>query len=206
MGNRGNWIWSRIVLVAMLGAGTRMLRSIIAGGYRNQRSSLITIYSLQIDMASEIERKFLVTGDAWKEQVSRQADYRQGYLSGTDKSSVRVRVSDSHAWLNIKSATLGVQRTEYDYEIPLADALEMLENFCAGAVIEKTRYYVPHQGHTWEVDVFAGANAGLVVAEIELDDENEAFVRPDWAGEEVSHDPRYYNVCLVSHPYSEWNE
>ncbi len=157
-------------------------------------------------MAKEIERKFLVTGDDWKGQVAKQAFYRQGYLSGTEKSSIRVRVSGNRAWLNIKSATLGIRRTEYEYEIPFDEAQEMLDMFCTGAVIEKIRYFVPYKDHLWEVDVFSGQNQGLVVAEIELEEESESFARPEWIGEEVSDDPRYYNVCLVSHPYSTWNE
>ncbi|MBI5450751.1 MAG: CYTH domain-containing protein [Gammaproteobacteria bacterium] len=156
-------------------------------------------------MAQEIERKFLLINDDWRAQVSRQSYYRQGYLAGGERSSIRVRVADGQAWLNIKSATLGIQRTEFEYQIPLADAQQMLDRFCLGAVIEKTRYFVTVAGHLWEIDVFDGANAGLVVAEIELDDEHEAFVRPAWLGAEVSDDPRYYNVCLVEHPYSQWN-
>jgi adenylate cyclase len=155
-------------------------------------------------MATEIERKFLVINDNWREQVDRSSVYRQGYLNDAEKCSVRVRVADDKAYLNIKSATLGIRRDEYEYAIPLEDGNELLNNFCQGALIEKTRYFVRHHDHVWEVDVFSGDNAGLVVAEVELDDENEAFVRPDWAGDDVSDDPRYYNVCLVKHPYKDW--
>lgn len=155
-------------------------------------------------MAREIERKFLVTGEGWREAVERRAHYRQGYLASDKFCSIRVRVSDSEAFLNIKSATLGIQRQEYEYPIPLADAQEILDGLCEGPLIEKTRHYVRHGGHLWEVDVFEGDNAGLVVAEIELEHEDEAFERPPWIGEEVSHDPRYYNVCLVRHPYKTW--
>jgi len=157
-------------------------------------------------MAQEIERKFLILNDDWKQHVSHSDYYRQGYLSGSDKCSIRIRISNDKAFLNIKSATLGIQRTEFEYEIPLDEGMEMLQRFCSGAVIEKTRYFVPLQNHVWEIDVFDGANAGLVVAEIELDDVDEVFVRPDWLGEEVSDDPRYYNVCLVEHPYCDWEE
>jgi len=157
-------------------------------------------------MAQEIERKFLIANDDWKQQVSRSDYYRQGYLSGTEKSSIRVRIANDKAYLNIKSATLGIQRTEYDYEIPLVDANEMVENLCPGYIIEKTRYFVPHQGHLWEIDVFDGPNNGLIVAEIELDHEDETFERPDWLGKEVSDDPRYYNSCLVDHPYCDWEK
>ena len=155
-------------------------------------------------MAQEIERKFLVTGEGWRQGVERSVQYRQGYLSSDKTCSIRIRVSEAGAHLNIKSATLGVQRHEYEYAIPLADAHEMLDTLCDGPLIEKTRHYVPHAGHLWEVDVFEGDNAGLVVAEIELEREDEPFDRPAWVGEEVSHDPRYYNVCLVEHPYTRW--
>ena len=130
----------------------------------------------------------------------------QGYMSGGEQASVRVRVQGEQAFLNIKSATLGVWRREYDYPIPLHDGEEILDHLCMGPLIEKTRYLVEYAGHTWEVDVFEGDNAGLVVAEIELDSEDQPFEKPPWAGEEVSHDPRYYNVCLVKHPYKEWRD
>ena len=157
-------------------------------------------------MAQEIERKFLIANDEWRNQVTRQEIYRQGYLSGTGECSIRVRVSDRHACLNIKSATLGIQRTEYEYPIPVGDAEEMLAAFCVEAVIAKTRYFVEYQDHVWEIDVFEGDNEGLVVAEIELAHENEHFARPSWLGREVSDDPRYYNVCLVEHPYKHWRD
>ena len=157
-------------------------------------------------MASEIERKFLVASDAWKNSVSRSVRYRQGYLGRAEASSVRVRVSDRDAYLNIKSATLGIERLEYEYPIPLADAHEMLDRLCHKPLIEKTRHWVEHAGHCWEIDVFEGDNAGLVVAEIELQAPDEPFELPAWAGAEVSHEPRYYNVCLVEHPYSAWSE
>ena len=107
-------------------------------------------------MAQEIERKFLLVSDDWKQHISRSDYYRQGYLSGTEKCSIRVRIANDKAYLNIKSATLGIQRTEYEYEIPLVDANDMMERFCHGSVIEKTRYFVPYQDHLWEVDVFDG--------------------------------------------------
>ena len=130
---------------------------------------------------------------------------RQGYLSNSAKASVRVRIESDRALLNIKSARLGIWRHEYEYEIPIEEAREML-NLCEGPLIEKTRYHVPFGRHIWEVDVFEGDNKGLIVAEIELDNENEAFDRPDWIGAEVSHDSRYYNVSLVEHPYKDWLE
>lgn len=157
-------------------------------------------------MASEIERKFRVISDAWRPLVSRSVRYRQGYLGPVETSSVRVRVADDAAWLNIKSATLGIERLEYEYPIPLSDAQEMLDRLCRRPLIEKTRHWVPYAGHTWEIDEFEGDNAGLIVAEIELRRVDEDFVRPPWLGEEVSHEPRYYNVCLVERPYREWSE
>jgi len=155
-------------------------------------------------MAIEIERKFLVTSEAWREAADAGTRFRQGYLIGAEKASVRVRIEGERANINIKSATLGVRRQEYEYSIPLAEAEEILDTLCEQPQIEKTRYHVPVGEHTWEVDVFAGDNAGLVVAEVELEEEDEPFVRPGWLGEEVSHDTRYYNVCLVRHPYKEW--
>lgn len=157
-------------------------------------------------MATEIERKFLVISDSWRARVTDSAYYRQGYLANTGEVSVRVRVARGTGYLNIKSATLGVRRQEFEYVIPLDEAMAMLDGLCSGPLIEKTRYLVPQGGHTWEVDVFEGDNAGLVVAEIELGAEDEVFELPEWVGAEVSHDPRYYNVCLVSHPYKEWKD
>ncbi|MCG5537484.1 CYTH domain-containing protein [Halorhodospira sp. 9622] len=155
-------------------------------------------------MAQEIERKFLLSGDDWREHADTGQRMRQGYLVGAQRASIRVRVAGEQAWLNIKSATLGVERREYEYPIPLRDAEEMLAELCERPQIEKVRYEVPWAGHTWEVDVFEGDNAGLVVAEIELGDADEDFECPPWVGEEVSDDPRYYNVCLIHNPYSQW--
>lgn len=155
-------------------------------------------------MGTEIERKFLLCSDAWRELASRATRYRQGYLSDAKSVSVRVRIAGDQGFLNIKSVTLEVSRAEYDYPIPLEDAAELLERFCARPLIEKTRYLVPYRGHVWEVDVFEGENAGLVVAEVELSRADEPFQKPHWIGEEVSADPRYYNVSLVTHPYKDW--
>jgi len=160
-------------------------------------------------MPREIERKFLVRHEGWRRDVVRSIPMVQGYLTrmgypGCTRSSVRVRVAGEQAWLNIKRAELGVSRLEYQYPIPVPEAREMLEKLSMGPLIEKIRHEVPVGSHLWEVDVFEGANAGLVVAEIELRHENEDFVRPDWLGEEVSHDPRYYNTSLMEHPYSQW--
>ena len=155
-------------------------------------------------MAQEIERKFLVTNDTWRENVFRQTRMCQGYLNDTKKSSVRVRVAGDKAYLNIKSATLGINRKEYEYPIPVADANEILSELAHKPLIEKTRHYVKFSDHVWEVDVFEGDNNGLIVAEVELGHEDEEFDLPPWAGEEVSADPRYYNVCLVKHPFKDW--
>lgn len=155
-------------------------------------------------MATEIERKFLVADDRWREHAEEGTAFRQGYLVGSEHASVRVRIEGKRANLNIKSATLGVRRQEYEYPIPLEDAREMLDRLCEKPLIEKTRYHVAFGGYTWEVDVFEGDNRGLVVAEVELSSEDEQPPLPPWAGEEVSDDPRYYNVCLVKHPYKDW--
>ena len=155
-------------------------------------------------MRIEIERKFLVTDDSWRAAASPGMLYRQGYLSTNPSSSVRVRVCGDAAWLNIKSAVVGIARREYEYEIPAADAHEILEELCEKPLIEKTRFIVAHEGHDWEIDVFEGDNSGLVVAEIELEAADDEFELPSWAGEDVSGDIRYYNHRLVEHPYSQW--
>ncbi len=155
-------------------------------------------------MAEEIERKFLLRNDDWRSAVVETCDYRQGYMANTDRCSIRVRLSSDRAHINLKGAALTIRRLEYDYEIPYEDGLEMLERFCQDAIVEKRRHIVPYEGHRWEIDVFTGENAGLVVAEIELGSIDEDFVRPPWLGEEVSDDPRYYNVYLARHPYSRW--
>lgn len=156
-------------------------------------------------MATEIERKFLVLSNDWRRFVTGETPMVQAYFAGGDKASIRVRISGQSANINIKSATLDVHRQEYEFPIPLEDAREMVERLCEHPVIEKTRYYVPYAGHTWEVDVFSGANDGLVVAELELNHADEAFEKPAWLGAEVSHDTRYYNVCLVQNPYKNWS-
>jgi len=155
-------------------------------------------------MAIEIERKFLVKNNRWRDKVVKSVKMRQGYMTESGPASVRVRVDGEQGYLNIKSMTLGVQRHEYEYVISLADANEMLDNLCVRPLIEKTRHYVKDAGHLFEVDVFEGENAGLVVAELELTDADQPVVMPDWLGEDVSDDPRYYNVNLVRHPYSQW--
>ena len=155
-------------------------------------------------MAVEIERKFLLKNNDWREQVESSNLIRQGYLAPLDTSSVRVRIDGDKANINIKSATIGISRLEYEYEIPLVDAEQMLESLCQTPQIHKTRHIVTIGKHKWEIDEFYDDNDGLVVAEIELDDENELFDKPDWLGGEVSDDARYYNVNLIKHPYNRW--
>jgi adenylate cyclase len=155
-------------------------------------------------MAVEIERKFLLKDQSWREIAEQGKSYCQGYLSEAGPGSVRVRIEGSQAKLNIKSATLNMSRLEYEYDIPVIDAREMLDSVCIKPLIEKTRYHVWFAGKCWEVDEFIGENQGLIVAEIELENEQEALTLPDWVGEEVTADPRYYNVSLVKHPYKDW--
>jgi adenylate cyclase len=154
-------------------------------------------------MPTEIERKFLVRSDAWRAQVESSERYVQGYLANTRMSSIRIRISDDRAWLNIKRAVPGVQRDEFDYAIPVQDAHELLA-LCEGRPIEKIRHRVRCNDALWEVDVFEGDNAGLVVAEIELASPESRFERPAWLGEEISHELRYYNNMLAQHPFRKW--
>jgi adenylate cyclase len=155
-------------------------------------------------VAIEIERKFLLKDDSWRQHADAGTVYRQGYLIGAKQASVRVRIEGDKAFINIKSMTLGVSRLEYQYPIPVQDAEELLDTLCDKPLVEKTRYRIQHAGHEWEIDVFEGDNAGLVVAEVELSAVDEQLSLPDWAGIEVSSDPRYYNVNLVKHPYTTW--
>ena len=155
-------------------------------------------------MGVEIERKYLVKSDAWRELADAGTEYLQGYLIGARQASVRVRIEGNQAFLNIKSMTLDISRLEFQYPIPLADAREMLTQLCAKPLVEKTRYRVPHANHVWEIDVFAGVNQGLIVAEVELAAVNESLELPSWIGEEVSRDARYYNVNLARQPYATW--
>ncbi len=156
-------------------------------------------------MRTEIERKFLLGNDAWRAAVKKRLDIVQGYLANTERGSIRVRVSADKADLNIKSMTLGVSRSEFEYPIPPHEARAMLENFCMRPLIEKTRYLLDYKGQRWEIDEFCGANVGLIVAEIELKSADEQFDKPPWLGREVSHEPKYYNVCLAERPYSKWD-
>jgi adenylate cyclase len=162
------------------------------------------------DMAIEIERKFLVTGDGWRAAAHEVVPMAQGYLndlaamdSGAMHASVRVRIAGGAAFLNLKSRELGHARQEFDYPIPVADARALL-GLCVGGRVDKRRHHVEHGGHLWEVDEFLGDNAGLVVAEIELQRADEAFARPAWLGAEVTQSTRYYNLALATRPYGQW--
>lgn len=154
-------------------------------------------------MPLEIERKFLVVGEPWREAARTRTRFSQGYLNRDKHRTVRVRVAGAQGFLTIKGATQGASRVEFEYEIPVDEA-EALLALCDGPVIQKVRHVIEHAGHAWEVDVFEGDNAGLVVAEIELADEAQAFVRPPWLGAEVTHDARYFNSNLAAHPYRAW--
>lgn len=153
-------------------------------------------------MAVEIERKFLLRDDGWRAAVERSLRIRQGYLGG-EACSVRVRISDETGTLNIKSKQVGISRSEFEYAIPLADAEDLLR-LAGASVLTKTRHHVRIGAHLWEIDEFEGDNAGLVVAEIELERDDETFERPAWLGDEVSFDRRYYNASLVREPYARW--
>ena len=155
-------------------------------------------------MAKEIERKFLVAHQAWRESVNTIHVFRQGYLSYDSERTVRVRATEVTGYLTIKGITEGLTRDEFEYEIPLADALALLQ-LCERPAIEKKRYIVSNGAHVWEVDVFEGVNEGLVVAEIELGSEDEAFDKPNWLGNEVSGDRKYSNSALSLHPFKDWS-
>ena len=160
-------------------------------------------------MGIEIERKFLLKNDNWKSLVTKTCVIKQGYLQSgletSQQSSVRIRISNQQANINVKSVDVIMIRQEYEYEIPLADAEKMLRTLCGDVVIEKTRHYVPYASHIWEVDVFSGENTGLKMAEIELDSVDESFEIPEWIAEEVTNDERYYNIHLLKAPYKMWD-
>lgn len=154
-------------------------------------------------MIIEIERKFLVRDTAF---LAGRGGERilQGYLARTARATVRVRIAGERGWLTLKGRSRGISRSEFEYPIPLVEARELLAELADGPCIEKTRYRVEHAGHTWDVDVFGGANAGLVLAELELQREDEPFVAPPWLGAEVSDDPRYCNSSLAERPFTSW--
>ena len=154
-------------------------------------------------MATEIERKYLVEGTEWR-QPGAGAEFRQGYLSTVKERTVRVRLAGDRGFLTVKGITVGAARTEFEYEIPADDARFMLADLCEQPIVEKTRYLIDWEGMTWEVDEFLGDNAGLVVAEVEMDDPDAEIALPPWIGEEVTDDHRYFNSNLVARPYSTW--
>jgi adenylate cyclase len=155
-------------------------------------------------MAIEVERKFLVVNDAWRDRVASRVHIMQGYLANNAGLTVRVRLKGADAYLTIKGATQGVSRAEYEYPIPVEDAESLLRDLAISPPVDKVRHEIRVGDHVWELDVFSGENEGLVMAEVELSSEDEVFEMPDWAGEEVSADPRYYNVNLARHPFKHW--
>ena len=157
-------------------------------------------------MPLEIERKFLVKDLSWKDSATSFKDFQQGYFPVTNGVNVRTRIAGDKARLTIKGPVTDISRAEFEYPIPIEDAIVFLSSFCVKPVILKRRWYVPFGGFQWEVDEFAGLNQGLVVAEIELDAPDRAFPAPPWLGREVSHEPRFRNSRLVRHPYSEWSD
>jgi adenylate cyclase len=156
-------------------------------------------------MGVEIERKFLLTGDAWR-ALGAPVLLRQGYLSSHRDRVVRVRIEGGAAMMTIKGRSVGASRGEWEYPIPLADAEQLLDGLCEQPIIEKYRRRIGYAGMVWEVDEFLGVNAGLVVAEIELTAEDQPFERPEWVGTEVTDDARYFNANLIKHPFSQWTD
>ncbi len=156
-------------------------------------------------MGLEIERKFTVVGDSWKEGATSEL-YVQGYMSSDSCSTLRIRQAGERAWLTIKGKRDNLSRLEFEYPIPPADAQLMLEKLCLPLLIRKRRYRKEYQGFIWEIDEFQGDNEGLVIAEIELHSENQDFIRPPWLGREVSEDRCYYNGSLRTYPYCKWTQ
>ncbi|MBD2301020.1 CYTH domain-containing protein [Nostoc sp. FACHB-87] len=154
-------------------------------------------------MAKEIERKFLVKGDAWR-KLGKGSVYRQGYIATKNSVTVRVRIANNRGYLTIKSPSVNCSRSEFEYEIPLTDAEEMLDTLCDRPLIEKVRYKVELNGLIWEIDEFDGDNKGLILAEVELTDEQQQIEIPEWIGAEVSTDGRYFNSNLAKFPFSKW--
>ena len=151
----------------------------------------------------EIERKFLVANDSWKKEVTSSTVIKQGYLNSAPERTVRVRVRGKNGFLTIKGKNENLTRKEFEYSIPLQEANELLE-LCEKPIIEKSRHLVKQDQLTWEIDVFEGENKGLIVAEIELESEEQQFKIPSWIGEEVSNDPKYYNSALIKFPFAKW--
>ncbi len=157
-------------------------------------------------MHKEIERKFLVVGDAWRSGDGERLLCEQGYICSGNHATVRVRRLGEQGFLTLKGVTTGISRVELEYEIPVAEADYMLKNFCGDAVVSKTRTILDERGSRWEIDEFLGNNRGLILAEIELQTEDQPFEKPEWLGREVSHDPRYYNLALAKTPFSLWGK
>jgi len=155
-------------------------------------------------MTKEIERKFLVRGDAWR-ALATGIMYRQGYLNSAKERTVRIRTADARAFLTIKGITIGATRAEYEYEIPFDDGKEMLNTLAEKPLIEKKRYKIHLGSLTWEVDEFLGENAGLIIVEVELASEDQVLEKPSWVGDEVTEDPRYFNANLVKNPFTRWS-
>ena len=156
-------------------------------------------------MKTEIERKFLVVSDAWRDATDGAKLCEQGYISSDPENiTVRVRVLGAQGFLTLKGPTKGISRSEMEYEIPVEDAATMLRNFCGDRVVSKMRYLLKSDGFQWEIDEFSGENQGLIVAEIELKTEDQPFEKPDWLGEEVSLDSRYFNAALSQNPFAAW--
>ena len=153
-------------------------------------------------MALEIERKFLVKENDWRNVQGTM--YRQGYLNSDENRNVRVRVINDRGYLTVKGISQGATRVEYEYEIPQAEAEAMLDDLCEKPLIIKKRYKIEFKGFVWEVDEFLGENQGLIIAELELESENQVFIKPEWIGEEVTGDPKYFNSNLIHRPFSMW--
>ena len=171
---------------------------------RNTADSIRLTGQKQYRMGKEIEKKFTVISDSYKANAAAY-DIAQGYICTDENRVVRVRLKNGRAFLTVKNATIGYSRDEFEYEIPADDARVMLERVCIQPVISKRRYVTEHTGHVWEVDEFHGENEGLVIAEIELDDEDEPFSLPPFVGMEVTGNPLYYNARLFSHPFCRWS-
>ena len=156
-------------------------------------------------MAQEIERKFLTKSDAWRSNAIGRF-YRQGYLSTVKERTVRIRTIRNQGYITVKGIAKGAARAEYEYEIPVKDANEMLDTLCEQPIIEKMRYEIEHNELIWLVDEFEGVNKGLILVEVELSDENQKIALPDWVGAEVTGDPNYFNSNLTRNPYSGWGK
>lgn len=154
-------------------------------------------------MAVEIERKFLVRNESWRKDVQENFSIKQGYLNSDTARNVRVRIKGEKGFLTIKGKTKNISRVEFEYEIPLFDAKELIK-LCVKPIIEKVRHEIVYDGNTWEIDEFFGENKGLVIAELELKSEHQIYNSPEWIGKEVSNDSRFYNSSLIQNPYSLW--